>query len=466
MPNHSRITPKSRTPRRDRAASEGASVGAHAAPAAAAQGGTGVKMSALVTSVMSLAYFVLLFSNDLKIGTISQVVAIGLCALAAAASLMIRPMKARPASAFEVAIFASCCLSFVSILLTDAPGQVIIYTCVMLVALMATVVLSRSMTLSQVLWAAGYAYLAMAVVVFVACGPQLLRALNMYSADRWMLRVRPFSLQPNLTGFMFGGGVVLLAHLAIQAQRALRWACAAGALACLLIIVAASARASILALLITATIAAGNLLPKFDRRARRAAVAAMFVAALVASANYKGILHYASVIFEFESETRGLDSGGSGRTDIWARDVAFLLETPERLVIGSGLRYSSAEIIGFPTENSYLTILIDSGIPLGAAIVAVILVALFSSRRHAFSRKHFDILNHAAFSLIVFALVQSIFNRYLVAIGNTTSLLLFFLYSRYTSRLPPPGAVRPVRPMHGQFPLNASAPNSQISMTS
>src|SRR5258708_31521612 len=90
---------------------------------------------------------------------------------------------------------------------------------------------------------------------------------------------------------------------------------------------------------------------------------------------------------------------------------------------GGGFRSSSSDLIGFSTENSYTTIFLDSGAFIGAAIIFVFCYSPIKALRITSpENRHSSPLILLA-SFMTFLIVESVFNRYLLAIGNPTSLM-------------------------------------------
>jgi hypothetical protein len=98
--------------------------------------------------------------------------------------------------------------------------------------------------------------------------------------------------------------------------------------------------------------------------------------------------------------------------------------------VGGGLRSSEQATIGFLTENSYITILLDSGLFVGGSLIFALLYALVSARRLSRDANTSDASKPMVFlvPLLVFVLVQSFFDRYLLAVGNPASLLALLVF--------------------------------------
>jgi hypothetical protein len=99
-----------------------------------------------------------------------------------------------------------------------------------------------------------------------------------------------------------------------------------------------------------------------------------------------------------------------------------------QILFGGGLRFASPENIGFYTESSYITILIESGILLGSAFIGTLF--FYTSKMFLLSRGaggEGTYLYVALFVIFAFVLIESVFNRYLLAIGNPMSLFFLFI---------------------------------------
>ncbi len=139
---------------------------------------------------------------------------------------------------------------------------------------------------------------------------------------------------------------------------------------------------------------------------------------------------YLQEILAVNSAYRGVGSGATGRADLWMRGLSTLFSDPSRLALGGGLPSSEVASIGFSTESSYITILLDCGIFFGSALIALYVYASVSAlklSRSSTSGSHsFTFLP----SFFVFLLVQCFLIRDLLALGNPISLMtLLFITS-------------------------------------
>jgi O-antigen ligase len=198
---------------------------------------------------------------------------------------------------------------------------------------------------------------------------------------------------------------------------------AGSAFACCIFVLAASARSSLIGLAVAGAV--GVFLEYgFKRTLSLTSVRIGILAVVVVCVAFaERVGMFFTRMLELDSSTRGISTGGSGRTELWARGVDTLFSDPKLFIFGGGFRSSNSDLIGFSTESSYISILLDSGAFLGAATIAIFLYAPIKALQITPPQeRHASTLILAA-AFMTFILVESIFNRYLLAIGNPASLL-------------------------------------------
>jgi hypothetical protein len=240
------------------------------------------------------------------------------------------------------------------------------------------------------------------------------------------MRLSPFDMHPNLSGYVYGGFIVivLFADLKIRFAPYLKAAMIA---LCVMVILAASARAGLLALTATVLVYAIKTVLQGGKQARFLLLGA-FALVIGSSIYYESILQYLSEMLELNSDTRGVDSGGSGRFGLWLRGVSLIGSRTWQVLIGGGLRSATEGILGFHTENSYITIVIESGVLVPICLFGYLLYLIYRMMNiEARQGRHFD---RMVLYCTIFAMLQSIFNRYLIAIGNPFSLIFLILLAR------------------------------------
>jgi exopolysaccharide production protein ExoQ len=304
-----------------------------------------------------------------------------------------------------------------------------LYSLAFLTTMVLISVLVRVVQLEEILDIGAAITLLLVLSSVVFDRQNFLKALSVSISRTGLFRFSPFGNHPNLTGLIFGAGSILLAQRAIVArsvtERIIMLSASVLAWVCIL---AASARASLAALLFAALAAVIK-----ELRLTKATVLTAFGAVALAIASMVttvggSAIGYIQRILDVSSRTRGIGSGASGRTDSWRQAADTLISDPLLLMFGGSLRSSDSSIIGFDaTEDAYLTILLDSGLFAGAAIIGIFLYspieAISLSRASENDRRRLILLP----SFFVFLLIEGIFNRYLLGIGNPMSLIVLMI---------------------------------------
>ena len=384
----------------------------------------------MVEALVALACYLTFFANVGSVGTVAQVGALGLLFAAAALAALQDKINASPVSPTELTLYAVGLISTVLGLISTEDGP-LMYSVGLFGAVILVSIIARSISLERLLdIGAAVMFLCVLTTVVVERG-NVLTALSASVGKSGLLRFTPLGSHPNLTGYMFGSGSILMIRRMLISKNLLeRLAMAGAVLLSWAFILAASARSSILALAVAAAVAV-----MLEPRVRRAigwkwVVIGAVAATIIGVAFPEKITSYVTQMLDLESSTRGLDSGGSGRVDIWWHGLETLFDDPMTLILGGGFRSSSSDVIGFSTESSYVTILLDNGIFLGCAVIVVFWYAALRALRLSLAQSPDANTLVLACSFWLFLLIESIFNRYLLAVGNPTSLMtLLILFS-------------------------------------
>ncbi|WP_332742464.1 O-antigen ligase family protein [Hydrogenophaga sp.] len=243
-----------------------------------------------------------------------------------------------------------------------------------------------------------------------------------------LVRYQPLGMNPNLSGLVYGGGALLFFQRYLAAHKRSQKVFALAIVAmCLFVLLAASARASMLALAVAGTTGVTLIALRGSRRSRMSLVLAAFIGLMVVLYKWADIKDYLSLILDIDSPTRGVDSGATGRTDIWRAGFALVFSDPVLLFTGRGIRSALPEVIGFPVESSYINLALEHGVFFGSLITLVFVVtacrALQQGLKPGQSRYQLFLVG----LMLVFMLAQSFFNRYLIGVGNPYSLWILVL---------------------------------------
>jgi exopolysaccharide production protein ExoQ len=384
----------------------------------------------LIEALIVAGCFTAFWSNADSVGAIARPLIFVFLLAAAFLAILTGKVRRIATTPTELILYAVGILSgVVSVVLGEEYS--IQFTAYYFGAIVLVSVLARTVSLERLLDLGAQVTILCILACAIVERHNLLSALAITIGKHGMLRFSPLDNHPLLTGDIFGGGSILLIRR-FYVSRSIRERCVmvVGILSAWIFVLAASARSSVVALAAAAAFAIVVELRLVNTLfSKRAGLVLVAIAACILL--YIGPGHrYLQAILAVDNSYRGVGSGATGRTDLWMHGLSTLSSDPLRLAVGAGLRSSEAESIGFSTESSYLTILLDSGLFLGSALIALFLYA--PVRALKLSRSSTSGPNSFAFlpSFFVFLLVQCFFIRDLVGLGNPISLMtLFFITS-------------------------------------
>jgi hypothetical protein len=361
----------------------------------------------------------------------------GLFLLGALYAIWRRGVLGTAPSPAEIVLYAAAVLSVV-VTFFRAMDELTTYSVVFLTALILISIMSRAISLEELLDIAALASLLAVFTSLLLDRHDLVKALSISMGREGLFRFHPLNTHPDLAGLIFGSCSILMARRALIARRRIERALMiAGVVLGSTFVLAASARASVVAMVVA--VVSAVVLEIRPARATYFKMAGFGAAAIgvISLVSAGRILGYLQGILEFNSKYRGVTSGGSGRTELWVRGISRIFSDPIRLIFGGGLRSSEYSYIGFFTEDSYISILLDSGLFVGTAVIGIYLYtalkALRLSRSESSGSNSFTFL----FAYFVFLLTESCFNRYLLAMGNAGSLLALMILISISLRQAP-----------------------------
>lgn len=367
-----------------------------------------------------------------------QIAFLPLLFLAGVYAIIRKRVRPDPLSFAEIVLYIAALLS-AAVTMFRGLYELTEYSIVFFASLMLFSIAVRSIPLEGLLDTAAMAALFETVTCLLVERRSLLVALSVHHDEGGLTRFTPLGTNPDVVGLIFGSSVILMARRVLLTKHlGERVAMIMGMLLALVFVVAASARASFLALCGACIVAFA-----FELRLNRSTYWKMAAACVLLVPLIVGRLYaYLSGIFELNSRYRGVESGGSGRTIVWAKGVAAIFADPIRLSFGGGFRSSEKSYIGFFTEDAYISVLLDSGLFIGTAIIGIYLFAALKALRKSRQSGRSKCLI-LVFTYFVFVLCESVFNRYLLAIGNPCSLItLMMLMSLSIGRQPVGGVTR------------------------
>lgn len=390
-------------------------------------------MTIMIELLVGAACYVTFYAVLPGVGSIMQILGLALLACAAAYAVVMNKIKPLPVSATELIMFALGVL-YVSVAVFNDPDT-LLSSIAFLSAIILISIVSRTLTLDRLLDVGACVALMGVVTSIIVDYHEAIAALSITIGRRGLERFAPLGTHPDLTGYLFGAGAILISRRAIITDSLMERAIMAlGTLASFLFVLAASARASLVALAVAVILSVAvefGLKRILGLMWVRIGGVLLALCCIVFSDK---IFSYFGKILEVDSSYRGVATGGTGRTVLWARGVAAVFDDSTRLVLGGGFRSSGLSGIGFSTESSYITILLDSGLFLGAAVIFAFWYAPIKALKltDRATRHSSSLVMLATF--MTFVVMESFFNRYLLAIGNpislTTLLILFSLSMR------------------------------------
>ncbi len=411
----------------------------------------------MIEAMIVAAGYVAYFSSAPGAESVARPLIFVLLLLAALMAIMGKKVKPIMPTASELLLYAIGIVSC-AVALVRSVDYSIYYSMYFLTAIICISVIARTLPLEQLLDLAALCMLACAVTTVIVYWRELLTCLSISVGKNGLIRFMPFSSHPLLVGYVFGSGSILLIRRAYLA-RCMGALCDGGRGGTRL----ERGPCRIRPVRGRRAVGRGPAWPSpssaFSRTALRRAGMIAIIAGMVVVAYFAVTSPYLQQILEVSSDTRGIGSGVTGRTDLWEKGLMSLTSDPTLVAFGGGLRSSEYSVIGFLTENSYITILLDSGALLGSALILFLMLAPFNALRQ--SRVSSDKPNALILlpSFFVFLLVQCFFVRYLVGLGNPTALYTLIFFTGLSMRpgfeqslahqAPAPGSMAPLERASG-----------------
>ncbi|KJC49476.1 hypothetical protein UP09_07190 [Bradyrhizobium sp. LTSP885] len=392
-----------------------------------------------------------MFSNDDANAIVFQALGVMLFVASAAMFFLASPNRAMDITPIDVIMLLSVPLSYIAIAISQ-DSYSLMHTTIFLITYLSVMIIAQRATAEELIMCVRVSTVAILAIVVVVFGDRLIAGLTPGALRRWELREAPFGMHPNLAGFVYGGFIIMAANSNLLKWRFNHLLTSLIVGLCLAVMLVASARGGLLAVLLT--LAVYVLTQVLSGRRSVAYVILIGVALLLLSFVYwDSIVSYASEMLDLNSKERGLESGGTGRFGIWARGIGYISDRSWQIFIGSGLRSATPGNMGFPTENSYINVAVESGIFLTAAVLIAFLHILLHCYRYQANGSAF---HRFAFYTLLFAMFQSVFNRYLIAVGNPFSLLILVIASKASGTLSKGPAARRTDANH-KVPFRVSA---------
>lgn len=303
------------------------------------------------------------------------------------------------------------------------------YGAMLLLVLVAMAFLIRHRSAAELIAVFRWAYVALVGTVLALESPALFASLSgSVEYGLGLVRYQPLGMHPNLSGLVYGGGALLFFQRWLAANTRVQKGFALAMVAlCLCVLLAASARAGMLALGVAGSTGITLIALRGSRRSRMSLVVAALVGVLVVVFNWTAIKDYLSLILDVDSPTRGVESGATGRTDIWRMCIELVFSDAALLFTGRGIRSALPDVIGFPVESSYINLALEHGLFFGSLITLSFVITAGRALQQGLNPRQHQYQLFMVGLMLVFMLAQSFFNRYLIGVGNPYSLWVLVL---------------------------------------
>jgi len=303
------------------------------------------------------------------------------------------------------------------------------YGAMLLLVLVAMAFLIRHRSAAELIAVFRWAYVALVGTVLALESPALFASLSgSVEYGLGLVRYQPLGMHPNLSGLVYGGGALLFFQRWLAANTRVQKGFALAMMAlCLCVLLAASARAGMLALGVAGSTGINLIALRGSRRSRMSLVVAALVGVLVVVFNWTAIKDYLSLILDVDSPTRGVESGATGRTDIWRMGIELVFSNAALLFTGRGIRSALPDVIGFPVESSYINLALEHGLFFGSLITLSFVITAGRALQQGLNPGQHQYQLFMVGLMLVFMLAQSFFNRYLIGVGNPYSLWVLVL---------------------------------------
>jgi len=255
-------------------------------------------------------------------------------------------------------------------------------------------------------------------------------------------RFSPFNFHPNLLALLFAGYLCVMIWKCMKRSWPSRILSGSLGLVCVGGIFLASSRGAIVGIAAAGVFGAALTIFGASKQRRKKLLGAVLVTGILLLALLMSVQNLESTqnfytaldqVLALSSPDRGLDSGMTGRVDVW--QAALRVFNNGTWLLGHGLRSSDAAFISPSIDNSYLVILYDMGL-----LPLMLITWRFTTILSRVVRKYFRADHESSRHLyltcsmfLVVLLVTAIVERSLFAVGNPFSLLAFLFFATPTS---------------------------------
>jgi len=385
---------------------------------------------------IGLAFVVLLFGANTTYGLYCQLAALFLLLGAAAHSVLIRktPILNPPPTALFWLLAVIMPIQSVLVGIFRGTFYQVWYGFAFMLAIWVSRILSRNIGISRIISIYLVATAVMAILCLAFETPDLVAALTMTETDTGLARFSPFENHPNLIGHIFGmSGSLAAVQFWLRKGRTEKLALSVLALVCLVFVIAASSRGGLVSGLFSAGLpliflAKAKIGWVRVQRFLLIGGSATITAGLVWSLQGDNWLYFLNML-QLESEgRRGLDSGLTGRMEMWPIVLDKIYHDGGAIFWGFGFRSWDKFVENGDIDNSFVELAHDSGYPIAILLFAGFIVAL----KKAFAQKGASVDSYLIICVGLFSLLEGVVARYILAIGNPASLVTLFVFCSFS----------------------------------
>lgn len=234
----------------------------------------------------------------------------------------------------------------------------------------------------------------------------------------------PYLTHPNLIAHIMAVFVILTVLLAPSEKLLVKAIFYASAIIAFLIILSTSSRGGLVALV--CALSAGILITYRGKIKNLIFIISAVIAACAYIAIFQSeYIDRLSMIMDLNSAQRGLDSGFSGRQELWQMVLSQFFTSNIPFFWGGGFRNAWLSSYISAVDNGYIVAIAETGI---VSLILILGRLIYIAKKSAKRLKtQPNTMDATIVGVVVFILIESIIARYLLAIGNPASLLILIL---------------------------------------
>ncbi|WP_314917317.1 O-antigen ligase family protein [Pseudomonas helleri] len=305
-------------------------------------------------------------------------------------------------------------------------AQSALYALVFIFTWMAILVILQKYTMTAILRSFAYGGFVSVLIYLAMSGFKIQGALTI-SGNEFSTGDRatgPFTSHPNLIAHNMAIFTILAVVLAPSEKTIGKLILYGTAIFATLILLSTASRGGLVAL-VTALIIATTITHRKNLKHLLLIFSLLVVAGIYIALFQSEYIDRLILIMDLNSSSRGLNSGLSGRQQLWSMVFSQFFTINIPFFWGGGFRNAWLSNFISAVDNGYIVIIAETGfISLIIILARLAFVLLRSAKRVKLTPNSMDA---AIVGLVSFILIESIVARYFLAIGNPASFLILFL---------------------------------------